>query len=150
METADAAINNGTDESSIAAMKASHGFVTESEFELLNDEQQAKYRKDSSEWEVRRQEKKKLLADLSDVVKSFKKLSPLMVEMPAPEKMKGFADILLESGITKWEVKCATMEIIRSRCKMTAPAEYFHALNRIKAKLQPHGHNIFHDKALDF
>jgi hypothetical protein len=90
------------------------------------------------------------LADLDDVVNSFKKLMPVMVEMPDPAKIPSFVEILLESGITKWEVRCATMEIIRSKCKMTAPAEYFHALQRIKAKLQPHGHNIFHDKALEF
>jgi hypothetical protein len=132
------------------AEKALKGFITEEEFDLLTNEQKDRYNRDSSRWEYSRQEAKKLLADIDDVRDSFKKLTPVMAEMPDPAKIPAFVEILLESGITKWEVKCATMEIIRSRCKMTAPAEYFHALNRIKTKLQPHGHNIFHDKALDF
>lgn len=132
------------------AIKALAGYITEDEFNTLTMKQKGRYNEDSSNWEGKRQKDKKLLADMGDVEDSFKKLTPVMVEMPDPAKIPSFVDILLESKITKWEVRCATMEIIRSRCKMTAPAEYFHALNRIKAKLQPHGHNIFHDKALDF
>ncbi len=131
--------------------KALQGLVSYEEYYTLTREQQEQYDKDSIGWENARQMAKKELADVDDVKDSFKKLAPIMTEMPPPERIKSFAAILLECKITKWEVEVATMEIIRTKSKMTAPCEYFSALERIKTKLASQGgHNIFHDNALDF
>lgn len=102
-----------------------------------------------SELKLRREHLKSEYAEASDVKDSLVNISAALPDVDL-SKAAVFAAILIQNRISKWELHVATAEIIRSRTKFTAVAEYFLAINRIKHNLKGSGNNIFHDKALDF
>lgn len=98
---------------------------------------------------ARREIIKKEKAGLDDVLDSLTEIATALPDVDI-SKAEIFSGILVANQITKWELYVATAEVIRSRTKFIAVAEYFLAINRLKARLQASGHNIFSDNALDF
>lgn len=123
--------------------------MTEDEFQALPPEEARALMDEIRVLEAKREEAKKDKANLNDVLDSMQEIAKRLPDVDMA-KASSFADVLLRNHITKWQLRVATEEIIRSRTKFTAVAEYFLAINRIKLRLQASGHNIFHENALDF
>jgi uncharacterized membrane protein len=99
--------------------------------------------------EADRETLKKAKATTEDVMDSMIEIAKLLPDVDM-HKAEVFAEALIKNCITKWELRVATEEIIRTRTRFTAVAEYFLAIDRLKARLKSSGHNIFHETALDF
>jgi hypothetical protein len=123
--------------------------MTQEQYEALSPTDQGRVNSRLRELESRRENDKKKLAEANDVIDSMTKIAKLLPDVDLTNA-PAFAEALLDNCITKWELRVATAEIIRSRTKFTAVAEYFLAINRLKARLATSNHSIYHDNALDF
>jgi hypothetical protein len=137
------------DENAEIAAKASKGLISKAEFDILTHEQQTEYNNRSSKWEAERQSDKRKPADLEDVQESFKLLTEAIDNVPV-DKLAIFTKHLAMARITKWQLRVATVEIIRTRTKFTAVCEYFLAIDRLKSRLRASALDIYSDNALDF
>ncbi len=123
--------------------------MTQAQYEALPLQERQAISSKLRTLENKREDDKKLKADVDDVIDSMTKIAKMLPDVDMT-KATAFGEALLQNRITKWELRVATEEIIRSRTKFTAVAEYFLAINRLKVRLQQSSHNIFHDNALDF
>lgn len=131
--------------------KARKGLISEAEYNTLNHHQQQRYNTDSIPWEADRLAEKRKVVELNDVKISFKSLMTGMTEMPDIEKIPLFTGILIDNRITKWQLRVATAEILRTRTKFIAVCDYFLAIDRVKVRLRASNTDFYHsDKGLDF
>jgi hypothetical protein len=132
-------------EDKIASLRS----MSQKEYTALTDDQQRELMNKVYVLEEEREANKKAKAEIGDVLDSMIEIAKQIPDVDMT-KAEAFSTVLLRNKITKWELRVATEEIIRSRTRFTAVAEYFLAISRLKARLQESGHNIFHDNALDF
>lgn len=123
--------------------------LTQEQYEALRPREQRQLEIKLQALNRKREKEKKDKAQLDDVLSSMQEIAKRLPDVDMT-KASAFADVLLRNRITKWELRVATEEIIRTRTKFTAVAEYFLAIDRLKRRLSDSNHNIFHDNALDF
>jgi hypothetical protein len=124
--------------------------VSQIEYNAMTAEDQRERVNQLNAWDDWHDKQRRKVVTAECIAKSFKRLTPIMLEMPKAEKIPAFLEILIANKISKWELAVATNEILRSRVKMEVVAEYFHALNRVKENMARQNHNVFHENALDF
>lgn len=123
--------------------------VSEEEWDALRDEEQDELNRQARALSNEREILKKTRADVQDVQDSLKDISEAIPDVDL-SKAVIISQILFDNNISKWELHVATAEILRSRHMFTTASEYFHAITRIKIKMQGSNSNIFDDKSLDF
>ncbi len=122
---------------------------TDEEFNAMSEAMRKAINTTARKLNDERETLKKAKAEVQDVQDSLKDISEAIPDVDL-SKAAIIAKILFQNRISKWELHVATAEVIRSRHTFTTASEYFHAITRIKIKMQGSNSNIFDDKSLDF
>lgn len=120
------------------------------EYNALTQEQRHGRMMASRRWHYWDDLQRRAVVTTADVATSFKQLTPIMIEMCPLDSIPAFLEVLISNNVTKWQLKVATKEILRTRGKVLVVAEYFHALDRVKTKLRMKNKDMYDEEALDF